>query len=35
MGDGSSRAVLKSVDLAILEDFVTRAGDEVTKFDDL
>jgi hypothetical protein len=35
MGDGSSRAVLKSVDLAILEDFVTRAGDEVTKFEEL
>ncbi|MCA9240500.1 MAG: DUF1559 domain-containing protein, partial [Planctomycetales bacterium] len=35
MGDGSGRAVKKDVDLVILEDFVTRAGGEVTNLDEI
>ena len=35
MGDGSSRAVSKDADLAVLENFVTRAGEETTKLEDL
>jgi len=35
MGDGSSRAISKSTDLVTLEDFVTRAGEEVTEIEDL
>lgn len=31
MGDGSSHAVRKDADLTVLEDFVTRAGNEVTE----
>ncbi|WP_425399990.1 DUF1559 domain-containing protein [Aeoliella sp.] len=33
--DGSSTAVSKDIDLAVLENFVTRAGEEVTSTDDL
>lgn len=33
--DGSSMAVNKDIDLVVLENFVTRAGEEVTSTDDL
>lgn len=35
MGDGSSRSISKDTDLAILETFVTRAGDETGSLGDL
>jgi type II secretory pathway pseudopilin PulG len=35
MGDGSGRSISKETDLAILENFVTRRGEEVTTIDDL
>jgi prepilin-type N-terminal cleavage/methylation domain-containing protein len=35
MCDGSSRAVSKDADLAVLENFVTREGDEPSKLEDL
>ncbi len=33
--DGSSRSVSKDVDLGVLECFVTRAGDDTAKVEDL
>jgi prepilin-type N-terminal cleavage/methylation domain-containing protein len=33
--DGSSRAISKDADLAVLENFVTRAGDEIVNIDNL
>ncbi len=35
LGDGSGRAISKDTDLATLENFVTRAGDEQAKLEDL
>lgn len=35
MGDGSGRAMSKDTDLVVLENFVTRAGGEVTELDEL
>jgi prepilin-type N-terminal cleavage/methylation domain-containing protein len=35
LADGSSRSISKSVDATVLENFVTRAGDELTELEDL
>ncbi|TWT97552.1 putative major pilin subunit [Botrimarina colliarenosi] len=35
LADGSSRAVKKDISLAVVEDFVTRAGEEVASLDNL
>jgi prepilin-type N-terminal cleavage/methylation domain-containing protein len=35
MGDGSGRPISKDTELVILENFVTRRGEEVTEIDDL
>ncbi len=35
MGDGSSRAISRSVDITVIDAFVTRNGEETTSIDDL